>query len=122
LESPGDLVPSGRRKLESSRGFRAVGVPHAPDLVPFGEEGCAFGDTAAGELPFNEKPERKGSHGYDANLPGLPAIFVAWGGGIKPGARLGEISSTSVAPTLARLLGLTLPDAEGQPLTAALAP
>ena len=29
--------------------------PHAPDMMLFAEEGCAFGDTAAGELPFNEK-------------------------------------------------------------------
>jgi hypothetical protein len=41
--------------------------------------------------------------------------------GIKPGARLGEISNLSVAPTIAKLLGLSLPNAEGQPLAAALA-
>jgi predicted AlkP superfamily pyrophosphatase or phosphodiesterase len=95
--------------------------PHAPDMMLFAEEGCAFGDTAAGELPFNEKPERQGSHGHDADLPDLHATFVAWGVGIKPGARLGEISNLSVAPTIAKLLGLSLPNAEGQPLAAALA-
>jgi predicted AlkP superfamily pyrophosphatase or phosphodiesterase len=95
--------------------------PHAPDMMLFAEEGCAFGDTAAGELPFNEKPERKGSHGHDADLPDLHATFVAWGVGIKPGARLGEISNLSIAPTIAKLLGLSLPNAEGQPLAAALA-
>lgn len=94
--------------------------PHAPDMMLFAEEGCAFGDTAAGELPFNEKPERKGSHGHDADLPDLHATFVAWGVGIKPGTQLGEISNLSVAPTIAKLLGLTLPNAEGQPLAAAL--
>jgi predicted AlkP superfamily pyrophosphatase or phosphodiesterase len=95
--------------------------PHAPDMMLFAEEGCAFGDTAAGELPFNEKPERKGSHGHNADLPDLHATFVAWGVGIKPGARLGEISNLSIAPTIAKLLGLSLPNAEGQPLAAALA-
>ena len=94
--------------------------PHAPDMMLFAEEGCAFGDTAAGELPFNEKPERKGSHGHDADLPDLHATFVAWGVGIKPGARLGEISNLSVAPTIAKLLGLSLPNAEGKPLADAL--
>jgi predicted AlkP superfamily pyrophosphatase or phosphodiesterase len=89
-------------------------------MMLFAEEGCAFGDTAAGELPFNEKPERKGSHGHDADLPDLHATFVAWGVGIKPGTQLGEISNLSVAPTIAKLLGLTLPNAEGQPLAAAL--
>jgi predicted AlkP superfamily pyrophosphatase or phosphodiesterase len=95
--------------------------PHAPDMILFAEEGCAFGDTAAGELPFNEKPERKGSHGHDASLPDLHATFIAWGVGIKPGAQLGVISNLSVAPTIARLLGLSLPNVEGRPLATALA-
>ena len=95
--------------------------PHAPDMMLFAEEGSVFGDTAAGELPFNDKPERKGSHGHSADLPDLHATFIAWGAGIKPGARLGVISNLSVAPTIARLLGLSLPNADGQPLAAALA-
>jgi predicted AlkP superfamily pyrophosphatase or phosphodiesterase len=94
--------------------------PHAPDMILFGEMGCTFGDTAAGELPFNEKPERKGSHGHDPSLPDLHATFVAWGAGIKKGARMGEISNTSVAPTIARLMGLTIPNPDGTVLSAAL--
>jgi predicted AlkP superfamily pyrophosphatase or phosphodiesterase len=95
--------------------------PHAPDMIVFAEEGFTFGDTAAGDLPFNEKPERKGSHGHDPALPHLHAIFVAWGDGIQPGAKLGEISNLSVAPTIATLLGLTMPNAEGKPLEEVLA-
>ena len=83
--------------------------PHAPDLILFAQEGYAFGDTAAGELPFNDKPERKGSHGHNPALPDLHATFVAWGVGIKAGVKLGEIQNTSVAPTLAKLLHLSLP-------------
>ena len=117
----------GVSKIVGPGQLQAYGVadpkddPHAPDMMLFAEEGCAFGDTAAGALSFNEKPERKGSHGHDADLPDMHATFVAWGVGIKPGARLGEISNLSVAPTIARLLGLSLPNAEGQPLAAALA-
>jgi predicted AlkP superfamily pyrophosphatase or phosphodiesterase len=71
-------------------------------------------------LPFIEKPERGGSHGHDANLPNLHAVFVSWGVGIKPGVKLGEISNLDVAPTIAKLLGCSLPQAEGKPLNAAL--
>jgi predicted AlkP superfamily pyrophosphatase or phosphodiesterase len=95
--------------------------PHAPDMILFAEEGFTFGDTAAGDLPFSDKPERKGSHGHNPALPHLHAIFVAWGDGIKPGVELGEISNLSVAPTIATLLGLTIPNAEGKPLEAVLA-
>jgi predicted AlkP superfamily pyrophosphatase or phosphodiesterase len=113
----------GVSKVVGAGQFKDYGVadpqvdPHAPDIILFAQEGCTFGDTAAGELPFNEKPERKGSHGHDPNLPHLGATFVAWGVGIKPGVRLGEISNTSVAPTLAKLLGIAMPNVEGKPLS-----
>jgi len=60
--------------------------------------------------------KRKGSHGHDPALPDLHATFVAWGSGIKHGARLGEISNMDVAPTIARLLGFSIPNAEGKAL------
>jgi predicted AlkP superfamily pyrophosphatase or phosphodiesterase len=116
----------GLSKIVGSQNFKDYGVAnpkddsHAPDLILFAEEGCTFGDTAAGELPFNAKPERKGSHGHDPNLPDLHATFVAWGAGIKPGVRLGEISNIDVAPTIARLLGLSIPNADGKALKEAL--
>lgn len=112
----------GITRMVEPKDFKEYGVanpkddPHAPDLMLFAEEGCNFGDTAAGELPFNDKPERKGSHGHDPNLPDLHATFVAWGAGIKRGARLGEISNVDVAPTIAKLLRLSIPNAQGKPL------
>jgi predicted AlkP superfamily pyrophosphatase or phosphodiesterase len=95
--------------------------PRAPDMILFSQDGYNFGDTAAGELAFDDKPERKGSHGHDADLPNLHATFVAWGAGIRPGVRLGEISNLDVAPTIAKLLGLSMPNVEGKALSDALA-
>jgi predicted AlkP superfamily pyrophosphatase or phosphodiesterase len=95
--------------------------PHEPDMILFADEGWAFGDTAAGALPVFEKPERKGTHGHDADLPDLHATFVAWGVGVKTGARLGEIQNTDVAPTIAQLLGIDMPNVDGHPLAAMLA-
>ena len=40
--------------------------------------------------------------------------------GIKKGAELGTISNTDVAPTVARLLGLSIPKADGRVLAGAL--
>lgn len=90
--------------------------PHAPDMMVFAKMGYYFGDTASGG-----KKELKGSHGYDSHLPDLHAVFIAWGAGIKPGTKLGEIDNTSVAPTIAKLLGIEIPNAEGKPLDDALA-
>lgn len=95
--------------------------PRAPDMIIFAKLGYVFGDTAAGELPFEDKPERLGSHGHDPNLPDLHATFVAWGAGIKRGARLGEIDNTCVAPTVAKLMNLSLPSSKSRPLNAILA-
>ncbi len=117
----------GISKIVDYRQFKDYGVadpkddPHAPDMILFADEGCTFGDTAAGSLPFIEKPERKGSHGHDSNLPDLHATFVIWGMGIKPGVKMGEISNIDVAPTIAKLLGIELPNPDGKPLTAVLA-
>ena len=116
----------GLSKIVGADEFKEYGLadpkddPHAPDLILFAEEGCTFGDTADGDLPFAEKPERRGTHGHDPNLPDLQATFVAWGVGIKPGANLGRITSLSVAPTIAKLMGFSIPGAEGAPLTSAL--
>src|SRR6478735_3225378 len=90
--------------------------PHATDMLLEAKLGYYFGDTAAGS-----KKENKGSHGHDSHYPELHATFVACGKGIKPGVKLGEIDNRSVAPTIAKLLGIEMPNVEGKPLTEALA-
>jgi arylsulfatase A-like enzyme len=42
------------------------------------------------------------------------------GAGIKPGRYDQAATPADIAPTLAKLCGITLPKAEGRPLTAAL--
>jgi predicted AlkP superfamily pyrophosphatase or phosphodiesterase len=116
----------GISRIITEKDFEKFGVanpkddPHAPDIILLADEGCVFSDTADGDLPFIEKPERGGSHGHDPNLPDLHACFVAWGAGIKSGIQLGEISNLDVAPTIAKLLGFFIPNSEGKPLQAAL--
>jgi hypothetical protein len=46
----------------------------------------------------------------------MQALFVASGAAIKPGIKLGVISNLQVAPTIARVLGVQLPDAVQLPL------
>ena len=117
----------GISSIISAEEFPAYGIanprrdPHAPDMVLFAKMTYFFGDTVAGSLPTETKPERRGSHGHDANFPDLRATFVACGAGIKPGVVLGDIDNRSVAPTIAKLLGIELPNTEGKPLTEALA-
>jgi len=90
--------------------------PNAPDMILFADYGATFGDTAGGDLPFEEKPEGRGTHGHNPEIPQLHATFVACGRGIKPGTTLGEIENVSVAPTVVKLLNVKLPGTTGRPL------
>jgi len=51
-----------------------------------------------------------GFHGYDAKLPEMAGILVAYGRGVEPGSDLGSVSSLAIAPTILRLLDLPVPD------------
>jgi predicted AlkP superfamily pyrophosphatase or phosphodiesterase len=116
----------GIESVVGSEDFHTYGIanprrdPRAPDMMIFAKMNYFIGDTAAGSL-LDVKPERKGSHGHNADLPDLHAMFVASGLGIKPGVELGDIDNRDVAPTLAKLLGIDMPGVEGKPLTDILA-
>jgi len=86
------------------------------DLILFAKPGYAFQKNADGEEAVIESRNYFGSHGYPSTDPELDGIFIAWGYGIKPGARLERISNLDVAPTLAELLGVPLPAVEGRVL------
>ena len=86
-------------------------------VVLSAKEGYSFSDSLGGNLVVTPKSETvKGTHGYDPNQPRLHGTFVAWGAGIKAGAKPGTMNNTDVAPTMAQLLGLKIPDADGQVL------
>jgi predicted AlkP superfamily pyrophosphatase or phosphodiesterase len=53
-----------------------------------------------------------GAHGYLNTDPEMQAIFIAAGYGIRQGVTRDEMKNLSVAPTLARLLGVQLPKTE----------
>ena len=61
-------------------------------------------------------PLYKATHGHDPRAPALGAALIFTGPGAPEGHTLGRVSMLDVAPTVARMLGVTLPDAEGRPL------
>jgi hypothetical protein len=46
--------------------------------------------------------------------------LILFGAGVRPGVRLPETRTLDIAPTIAALLGLDLPHADGQPIAGAL--
>jgi predicted AlkP superfamily pyrophosphatase or phosphodiesterase len=95
-----------------------VRQPRMCDVVLSAKCGYTFSDSVAGdEAVTAPAKETKGSHGYDHNEPMMHATFIAWGAGIRRSAKVGTIANTSVAPTIATLLGLEMKNTDGQPLT-----
>jgi len=98
---------------------RAVN-PNAADLWLSAAKGYSFSDSAAGEQAVAPRDAVAGTHGYDPEQDDLLATCVLWGYGVKPGVNLGRISNLDVAPTMAKVLGVPMPSADGKPLAAAL--
>lgn len=126
LRSAFDRV-EGIARVVAPRDYEPLGLPtpaeniQAPDLLLVAKDGYAFegGKTAPAVV---DAAAGSGSHGYLNTDPQMDAIFVAWGRGIRPGARLDRIRNVDVAPTIASLLGIDFQAAEGRPLSEFLAP
>jgi predicted AlkP superfamily pyrophosphatase or phosphodiesterase len=86
------------------------------DLVLYPKAGYAFQGKYEGEEPVVASTNYMGTHGYPSSDPELDGAFIAWGYGIKPGTRFPRISNLDVAPTIAELLGVKLPEVEGKVL------
>ena len=58
----------------------------------------------------------KGTHGYFPDHPEMRATFILDGPGLGRRGSLGEVDMRDIAPTLAKILAVSLPTAEGKPL------
>lgn len=119
-----------RRALEaaarSSDGFRIVG---ADELIARGADPEAwfglearpgFGFSLAIAGPLLRPSADRGVAGYLDPPGGVTPAFVASGAGIRSALRYPVLRQIDVAPTIARLLDLSLGDADGRPLVGAL--
>lgn len=74
------------------------------------------------DAPLLSPGHYKGMHGYDAALPQMRSTFLIAGKGVAAGKDLGSIDMRDIAPTLASLLGVSMPQAQGKTLSVAAAP
>lgn len=92
---------------------RAMGADVRAAFMLEAADGYAFGANYLGDAVTES--QMRGQHGY------LPSryftTFIASGAGITRRGDLGEISITNVGPSIARAIGLTLRDADGQALS-----
>ncbi len=77
--------------------------------------GFAVGSSLRGELV--SAVSLRGTHGHSPADPQLGAFFLIAGDGIRAGFAIGEIDMRSVAPTVAKALGVEFPSADLPPLS-----
>lgn len=126
-----ELKPVVRRLLADSEGIAEVidgedgptlGMPSPSekdkmgDFIIYPKPGYAIRDQAIGEDAAVAAKGYAGTHGGRADDPDFDAIFIASGRGIKPGVKLPRMRNLDVAPTVAKLLGVTLADVDGRVL------
>jgi predicted AlkP superfamily pyrophosphatase or phosphodiesterase len=66
--------------------------------------------------PFAQPHSRAAGHGYRPDTPGMETGFIAWGARVRAGWVLPVTNTIDVAPTVASILGVDLPDADGKPI------
>jgi len=131
-DESGALLAKAKQVLTGVEGIASV--VEAPEFPKYGlpaptatgqmgalmltaQEGYAFTADVAEPAVVDAPPGSLGSHGYVASDPDLQAIFIASGRGIKPGVTLDAVSNLNLTPTIARLLGLQMPEAKERVLT-----
>ena len=97
---------------DASEIARMGGTPMASFWVDF-KPGFVMGTNPA--KPPVSPGAVKGTHGYFPTHPEMRATFILSGPSIARKA-LGEIDMRDVAPTLAKVLKVSLPQADGKPL------
>jgi predicted AlkP superfamily pyrophosphatase or phosphodiesterase len=58
------------------------------------------------------RAKSKGTHGYFPDAANMRSTFMIMGPGIAKGRNIGEIDMRAIAPTLAQIMGIELPDAK----------
>lgn len=91
-----------------------------PDLWLAAKSGYSFSESTSGEEVVTDRGSKAGTHGFLPDQPDMLGTLVMWGYGIKPGTQLGKVQSLDVAPTMAELLEVKLPSADGKPLSKSL--
>ncbi len=100
------VVP--REAVAATRGF--------PDAAYLIELKTGFEVGLAFEPPLVSAPSNLGMHGYAPERADMRSSFFLVGPSVPKGRAVGEIDMRQIAPTLAKIMGASLPDAELAPL------
>lgn len=91
------------------------GNPDASFYINF-EPNAYAGGFKGKDTPLVSPSGSKGTHGYFPTSPLMRSSFMMMGKGVAKSRNLGEIDMRAIAPTLAKLMGVNLPNANLPPI------
>lgn len=94
---------------------RMKAIPHAA-LMLEAAEGFSFDEALTGPEVRDSGETYKGTHGYLPTDPRMRASLIVYGRNVRNGAKMPLAQMIDLAPSIAGLLSLKLPQAEGKPL------
>ncbi len=103
---------SGIMEVMDSEGAKKRGGFPEAAYVLISDKGYEIRDDVDGEY-CRTRLTQKAQHGYNEEFPEMRASFMLTGKGIVPGS-LEQVCLIAVAPTLADIMGVELPEAEGR--------
>lgn len=92
---------------------RLGGTPMAAFWIDFK---LGFKMSADANAPVLSPSANKGTHGYFPSHPEMRATFILAGADVPRKGSLGEIDMRAIAPTLAKIMAVSLPGADAKPL------
>lgn len=102
--------------IADAAGIEALGGNPAASFYISFEPNAYSGGFKGKDVALVGPSGSKGTHGYFPTSPLMRSTFMMMGKGVARGRNLGEIDMRSIAPTLAKALGVTLPAAELPPI------
>lgn len=105
---------SGVGRIISREEIAAMGGAPDADFFVDARIGYEFGPKLQG--PLVTAGTQKGTHGYLPDHPEMRSTLLVEGPGLPVHGSLGEVDMRDIAPTLAVLMGVNLPTADGRPL------
>ncbi|MDO5325810.1 MAG: ectonucleotide pyrophosphatase/phosphodiesterase [Clostridia bacterium] len=100
----------GIRRILDDAQLRALNAPKDVHLAV---------DALPGHCFIDHPETTHGEHGFSLDCPQARTLLWLSGPGIRRGVRIGETDLINIAPTLARALHLSLPQAQGQAISEA---
>ena len=112
-----DDLTFGIEKIYTCKNARKIGADDKCVFLIEGRESVYFlDDVHTLTEPVSQAKGKKmwATHGYHPDKPGYDTFFLALGYGIREGVEIPSMHLYDEGPTLAKIMGVTLPDADGR--------